>query len=269
MPDLATHQHAFARALRDRNNDSIAPLLTTDAASSARRLGIYRANSIAGATKALVAAYPVIAEVVGSEFFDALARAYWHGVPSRSGDLGDYGDTFASFLVDFEHVADMPWLADLARLEWAVHRASLAADATPFDAATLASVPPAALSSLILELVPGTTTIASRYPIVHVWTLHQPGTDRSAGFAVDWNLAETGLVTRQGIAVRVVAIDPPAAIAIEAMQQGATLADALAAGQEAARRMRIGFDPATAPAVWLADGLFAGYRFDDHFDGDS
>ena len=263
MRDLASHQHAFARALRDRNDGAIAPLLTTDAATSARRLGIYRANSIVGATKALIATYPVIAEVVGSEFFDALARAYWSRVPSRGGDLGDYGDSFANFLSDFERVADMPWLADLARLEWAVHRASLAADASPLAAATLAGVPPAALSSLILELVPGTATIASRYPIVRVWTLHQPGSDRSGGYAVDWDLAETALVTRGGIDVKVVAIDRAAAIAIEAMQQGASLADALAVGQEAAERIESRFNAATAPAAWLADGLFAGYRFDN------
>ena len=269
MPDLASHQLGFARALRERNSDAIAPLLTTDAATSARRLGIYRANSIAGATKALVAAYPVLSEVVGSEFFDALARACWRFVPSRSGDLGDYGDAFASFLAGFEHVADMPWLADLARLEWAVQLASIAADAAPLDAATLARVPPTALTSLILELVPGTATLVSRYPIVRVWTLHQPGSERSGGFAVDWSLAETALVTRQGLEVRVVAIDPPAAIAIEAMQRGATLADALAAGQEAGERIGTGFDAAAAPATWLAEGLFAGYRFANHPDGDS
>ena len=269
MPDLATHQHAFASALRDRTSDAIAPLLTTDAATSARRVGIYRANSIAGATKALAGAYPVMAEVVGNEFFDALARAYWNRVPSKSGDLGDYGDAFASFLADFEHVADMPWLADLARLEWAVHRASLAADATPLAAATLAGVPPASLSSLILELVPGTATIVSRYPIVRVWSLHQSGSDRSAGFTIDWNIAETALVTRRGFEVKVIATDAAAAIAIEAMRQGATLADALAAGHQAAVGTATSFDPATAPAAWLADGLFASYRIEDYSAGDS
>ena len=102
-----------------------------------------------------------------------------------------------------------------------------------------------------------------------MWTLHQPGSDRSGGLVVDWELAETALVTRQGFEVRVVAIDPAAASAIETMQRGATLADALAAGQEAAEAAGAAFDAAATPSRWLADGLFAGYRFDNKFNGDS
>ena len=107
MPDLATHQHVFAHALRksgDGIDDDVARLLTSDAETSARRIAIYRANAIVSATKALAGAYPVIREVVGSEFFDALARAYWQAIPSQSGDLGDYGDAFDTFLAGFEHV---------------------------------------------------------------------------------------------------------------------------------------------------------------------
>lgn len=275
MPDLATHQHAFARALRESGNDhasgegdAIGCLFTTDAATSARRIAIYRANSIASAAKALAGAYPVIHEVVGSEFFDALARAYWTSTPSRSGDLGDYGDAFDAFLAGFEHVRELPYLFDLARLEWALHRAECAADAPPFDVTTLADVPADRRSALIFELVPGTAIVTSIYPIVRIWALHRSEASRSEAaepdrFDVDWNIAETALIARKGIAVRVVAIDAGSAAALRAMQRGATLVDALAAGFAAAELTKTSFDAAGSPAAWLTDGLFAGFGFPD------
>ncbi|MGI9025573.1 MAG: HvfC/BufC family peptide modification chaperone [Burkholderiaceae bacterium] len=285
MPDLASHQHEFARALRaidrggdgrkrddGRADDASRHLFTTDAATSARRIAIYRANSIASATKALTGAYPVIREVVGGEFFDALVRAYWQSTPSHSGDLGDYGDAFDAFVAGFEPVGELPYLADLARLEWAVHLAESAADAPRFDAATLADVPPDRQSTLIFTFVPGTAIVSSAYPIARIWSLHRDDSLRSEAaesdrFDIDWNVAETALVVRNGFEVRVAALDLGSAAALRTMQSGATLIDALSAGLAASELSGIAnqsFDAAGAPAAWLAGGLFAGFRFPDH-----
>ncbi len=251
------------------DGDVIAHLFTTDAATSARRIAIYRGNSIASATKALTGSYPVIREVVGEEFFDELARAYWMSTPSQSGDLGDYGASFDDFLAGFEHVRELPYLADLARLEWAVHRAECAADAPPFDASTLADVPEDRQSALIFTLVPGTAIVASNDPIARIWTLHRGESSRSSDrterehFDIDWTIGETALVARAGFAVRVVALDAGNAASLHAVQDGATLVDALAAGVAAAELAHVPFDAAAASASWLTDGLLAGFRFLD------
>lgn len=280
MPDLAAHQRAFARALMrsgsdegGKDGDDACTLpFTADAATSVRRLAIHRANSIAAATKALAGSYPVIREVVGEEFFEALARAYWMAMPSRSGDLGDYGDAFDEFLAGFEHVRELPYLADLARLEWAVHRAECAADALPLDAMTLAEVPPDRRSALIFTFIPGTAIIASAYPIARIWSLHRDDTLRADAakadrFDIDWNIAEIALVARKGFEVRVVALDAGSAATLRAIQGGETLVDALAAGLAAAERAGTPFDVANASAAWLGDGLFAGFGFVDHSTG--
>lgn len=286
MPDLITHQREFARALRaiDRGDDSrrrddggraddaSRRPFTTDAATSARRIAIYRANSIASATKALTGAYPVIREVVGGEFFDALARAYWQSAPSRSGDLGDYGDAFDAFVAGFEPVRELPYLADLARLEWAVHLAESAADAPRFDATALANVPPDRQSTLIFTFVPGTAIVSSDYPIARIWSLHRDDAVRNEAaqsdhFDIDWSIGETALVVRKGFEVRVAALDVGSAAALWAMQSGATLIEALCAGLAASKVQAVAnrpFDATGAPAAWLAGGLFAGFRFSDH-----
>ncbi|MFX9866817.1 DNA-binding domain-containing protein, partial [Acinetobacter baumannii] len=91
----------------------------------------YRATSIANATAALRLAYPVCRLITGDDYFDALARRYRAACPSRDGDLNRYGDRFAAFLDGFEPVRALPYLPDVARLEWSVHVATMAADARP------------------------------------------------------------------------------------------------------------------------------------------
>jgi hypothetical protein len=143
MPELLALQQDFAAALRDAAaTPRVARWLAGDATQVERRVAIYRANAAAAIAKALAAAYPVVRRVVGDEFFDGLARAFRCGTPSTSGDLGDYGAGFADFLAAFPPARALPYLCDLARLEWAAHRAYGAADAPPWEAGTLAAVAP-------------------------------------------------------------------------------------------------------------------------------
>jgi hypothetical protein len=87
-------------------------------------LRAYRANAQAIAQRALVAAYPVLAQLLGEEAMAALARDLWLAHPPARGDLAWFGAELPGWLAGIDDFADMPWLADVARLEWAVHAAS-------------------------------------------------------------------------------------------------------------------------------------------------
>src|SRR5258705_11533055 len=101
MPDLLECQRDLAGALCDvRESARAARGLAGDTSLNERRLAIYRANVVAAATKALSAAYPVIRQVVGNTLFDELAREYQRCTPSSSGDLHEFGSTFAQFVAD-------------------------------------------------------------------------------------------------------------------------------------------------------------------------
>ena len=228
MPELLAVQTDFAAALRDRERSGdVGRWLAGDAAVADGRLAIYRANMVAAADKALSAAYPVIRQVVGPEFFHGLAREYQRGTPSTSGDLTEFGATFDVFLAGFEHVRTMPYLSDLARLEWAVHRAYGAADAPDWDAATLAAVEPDQQAAIRFQWSPGLAVVESRYPIVRVWTIHQP--DYAGEFSVAWDLADTALVARDGFAVGVSECAAGDAAFLAASLSGAPLGEAAGA----------------------------------------
>jgi hypothetical protein len=222
MPELLALQQDLARALDD---PAAAPRadrwLAGDAALIQQRLAIYRANIAVAATKALVAAYPVIRQVVGEEFFDGLARAYQRAVPSTSGDLNDYGGTFAAFIADFPHTESLPYLSDLARLEWAVQLAYGAADASAWDHQALAQVAPAQQPAIRFAWAAGTSIVDSRYPIARIWLIHQPGFDGE--FSVDWTQPECALVAREGFRVAVSALGASDAAFITSSLAGSAL----------------------------------------------
>ena len=256
MPELLALQTDFAAALRDRDRVVDAGRwLAGDAPAVERRMAIYRANMVAAADKALSSACPVIRQVVGEEFFHGLAREYQRATPSTSGDLTDFGSTFPEFLASFEHTQSMPWLPDLARLEWAVHRACGAADAPGWDPAALAAVEPGRQADIRFQWSPGLAVIESAYPIVRLWTIHQPG--YAGEFSVEWERADTALVARDGFTVGVAECGAGEAAFLGASLAGEPLGEATGAalqrhpefdlgallGRAIAARLICGFNP--------------------------
>jgi len=253
MSDLLATQRAFAAALREPGAlEHLAPRLAGDAELAARRFAVYRANAQATAARALAAAYPVIRAVVGDAFFDGLARAYLETFPSTSGNLDEFGAELARFAADFEPTRTLAYLPDLARLEWAVHRAYGAADAPPFDPASLAAVA-GDPGGLRFEWAPGVAVVASTWPIVRVWSLHQPGQD--GGFEVDWSVAEAALVSRAGWRVAVDVLASGEAAFVAASLGGADFAASAEAALEASAETDVG---ALLGRV-LAAGAVAGF----------
>lgn len=255
MPELLALQHDLASAL-----DGAAPRaerwLAGDAALIEQRLAIYRANITAAATKALAAAYPVLRQVVGDEFFDGLARAYQRAVPSTSGDLNDYGGTFAAFIAEFPHTQSLPYLPDLARLEWAAQRAYGAADAPACDRQALAQVAPAQRPTIRFDWAAGTAIVDSSFPIARVWLIHQPGFDGE--FSVDWAVRECALVSRDGFRVGVATLAAGDAAFIGSSLGGA----ALGASAEAALGVDAGFDLGALLARLIASNVICGFTID-------
>src|SRR5262245_50676916 len=154
MSELIEIQGTFARALDGEPAEALVSLFASDARGIDRRLGVYRSNLVGSTTHALTAAYPVVAKVVGAEFFAAMAREFAKCVPSKDGDLNWFGVQLAEFLEGFAPVRELPYLPDLARLEWSVHRAHYAADVAPLDVIRLAGVAPAEQPGLRLLLNP-------------------------------------------------------------------------------------------------------------------
>ena len=200
--------------------------------SVARGLAAYHANAGVLAERALAAAYPTLQQLLGEESFARLARHFWRRQPPQTGDVALWGGGLPGFIADAETLADEPYLADVARLEWAVHSAATAADAGPPQGLPLlATRDPAELR---LTLAPGSTLVVSPHPVVAIWQAHRArpsGADEDrfaavrAAFAA--GVGETALVVRQGWQPVVRALAPAEACFTAAVLAGASLARAL------------------------------------------
>ena len=232
MSELLRAQTGFAAALRNSSGEERAlPFLAGDETRNRELLAVYRGNAVANATTALSLAYPVIAQIVGAEFFQALCRRYWAKAPSRSGDLNEYGAGFAAFLADFEHVRDLPYLADVAAMEWGVHLASAAADHAPVGLSELALIAPEALTQLQFMLQPSLQLMQSEWPLASIWQQHQAG--YAGELDIDLAVAQCIAVHRIGLRAQVSALSAAELHFWQGAQRGEVLAAMLEAAFEA------------------------------------
>jgi hypothetical protein len=233
---LAAQQQAFAEALFAPGREDALQL------KHAERFGLYRGNLTSTWGKALAAAYPVIARLVGEEFFAALAREYGRAHPSDSGDLNRFGAHFESFLRGFAHVRGLPYLPDMARLEWQLHRIHFA----PQEEALAAhDIDPGTLESQTFRWQATAQLFESDWSVVALWLAHQP--DQDAAFPQQMDVPCRALLSRPQWTAQVTPLALPAYAALKELNEGKTFGAAL----DAAFDLDENFDVAAGLQQWL------------------
>jgi len=225
----ALRQQMLLRALwADARPGVVAGWLRDAPPRATRALQAYRANAGALAERALGVAFPTVAQLVGAESFAALARALWAAQPPQRGDIGCWGEALPAFIAAAPQLAEEPYLADVARLDWALHRAALAADrAAVRGLELLADGDP---SALWLRLAEGLALLSSAYPVVSLWQAHRiDAADRFAPAreALANGQGEHALVWRDGFMATLLALPEADALFVQGLLDGDSLASAL------------------------------------------
>ncbi|MGB5593390.1 MAG: DNA-binding domain-containing protein, partial [Crocosphaera sp.] len=176
--ELKTLQQQFYDVLTQENPENIQRLSTLIKApnnlESKDSIIIYQNSIDAQLIKTLKAIYPVCLKLVGENFFNYTAGKYIKKYPSTSPDLGKYGKEFSAFLAAFEPIKQLPYLPDVARLEWSYHRVFHGKQESNLDITKLAKIPPEAWKKLIFDLPENHVLIESSYPIHRIWEVNQP-----------------------------------------------------------------------------------------------
>lgn len=206
----AARQRALLAAVRTRNANA-ADLGLAEADERARAgLQIYRSNAWALAERALAAAYPTAQALLGAADFKRMAGAHWNDAPAVGGDIGVWGGGLPRWLAAQRALAQWPYLADCAQLDWLRHVCERAAD-TEFDAPSLAMLASTDPATLRLVLKPGVAVLASAWPVASIFEAHQGATPNfeAARDAIEQRRAEVVLVARSGWRAQVHRIDLP------------------------------------------------------------
>ncbi len=241
---LARVQQAFCEGLFDVSLAEAA-LAHFGGSHAGHGYALYRGNLRSTWRKVLAAAYPVTEQHVGAEFFGGLSLAYGNSQPSVNGDLNLFGEQFADFLAGFPPAAELPYLADLARLEWCMHRAEFAADCTALSSLEITAIPPEQLEVARFQMHPACSLLASDWQVLALWQAHQTG---GPPLPTDMASPCQGVVTRARWKATLTPLSSAAHAALRKLSTGARFGEAL----DAACEIEPAFDLGTHLSQWMA-----------------
>lgn len=252
MSSLADLQREFARALRDPGLPAPPPVHLPPGRASSRRFDVYRNNVVSSLIDALKSTFPAVHRLVGDEYFAAAARAYIDRHPPRSPVLLLYGESFGRFLDRFPSASRVPYLGDVARLEWARVKAFHAPDAAPAGIQALAAIPETEIETVSLALHPSLSLVGSRWPVVSLWSA---SVDAAGSEDVDMDAPQDAAVLRPALTVRVHPLPPGGLAFLAALEESAPLGEAVqraldtTAEFELAAQLRFVFDMGAVAGV--------------------
>ncbi len=219
---MTVTQTEFRAALFDPSSDVPEGLCDGQGRPAGRRYNVYRNNVAVSLTEALHESFPAIARLLGKQNMDGVASVYLRQSPPSSPILAQYGEDFGDFLDAMPQLEHMPYLGDVARLEWLLRAAYHASDSTSIAPEALAALPPEAFDNARLILAPSLSLLQSRWPVLDIWTYAtEDGAPKPGGTAQDV------LILRRGYDPEAHLIGSGAAAFLASVTSGAPLNRAL------------------------------------------
>ncbi|MGN7738603.1 HvfC/BufC family peptide modification chaperone [Pseudomonas sp. 22526] len=252
MPSLHELQDAVRRSIIERDDVEAITHIAANGIAPPDRLSIYRNTFRQTLIRALRLSYPAVDRLVGADFFGAAAADFVVQHPPRSSYLDEFGGDFAAFLEQFAPAASVPYLADVARLEWAVSCALHAPDAEPLSVASLGSVDAADYAQICFTPHPSVSLIHTMFPADVIWCAVLEDNDAVLA-AIDLSKDPAWLIVQRGpSAVDIARLDEALWRFVSALCAGCPLGAAL--GEHS------GIDATAALADLLTQQRFTGFR---------
>lgn len=191
MSDLAQFQQAFAAAVLSEGQP--------DHPFRSHAFAVYRNTSARGVVEALRASFPTVDALLGADMFTEVALDFRREMPPAGPVLSDYGAGFPAFLAQQPWTSELPYLADVAKLDWLWLECFLAAGA---DASPAAAGP-----CPRIMLHPAARFVWLPTPALSIWQAHRDphGFDE---FEPEW-CEEGALFTRPSLQVQAQPLDRP------------------------------------------------------------
>lgn len=124
--------------------------------NAADRLQIYQNNFREPLAQSLLEVFPIVSAFVGEVFTRTALRHFIKWEPPIEPCLSNYGKTLGVFLKSYAPADSVPYLSDLADLEWAIHELQHVAEKVAVDDPGLA-------------FKTNFVFIESRFPLLNLW----------------------------------------------------------------------------------------------------
>lgn len=223
------------------------------------RLSVYAGGYLARIREALAEVYEAVHHIVGESAWSELSQAYVQRYPSHDYNLSFAGRHLPEFLTTHPLTQQLPFLPDLAALEWVVCQAFHAFDQPPLDAARLAASPLEEWEHARLSFQPSVGRVASTWPILDLWEVRKQPRETIDLALV--NRPQRVLIFRQGLHVQCELLDERQDLLLRGLLTGRCLGDVCDELSNAT-------EPTALPIAdwfssWAARGLLVQCQFGD------
>ncbi|MBI3301226.1 MAG: putative DNA-binding domain-containing protein [Deltaproteobacteria bacterium] len=223
------------------------------------RIDIYAQMYCARLLDVLREDFPRVAAILGCERFGEVARAYLARHPSTHPSLRCLGCHFMTFLDTRPEIVSLPFLSDLARLEWARLEVFDAPDAEPLRMEHLQSIAPHEWPDLRFHLIPAFQVLHSAWPIHRIWTAAEEETPDHERLRSEETVVR---VWRDGFAVYHASMDATEQIALDGVRAGESFAAICATVESVLPPEEAASTVGSLLLRWIEDGILA--RLPEH-----
>jgi len=158
MVSLAVFQHDFRVSVQGGNfAEGLDGLILSDELSAASRMQVYQNNYIMTLTDVVFGVFPVVSAFVGEDFTRTAVKHFVDDNPPEQACLSEYGLAFPAFLKTYEHASDVPYIGDMASLEWAMYELQHTEEVSPLGAGDTPAISK------------NVRFIKSEYPLLSLW----------------------------------------------------------------------------------------------------
>lgn len=166
---LENQQSELAQALLDANLACPRQVTQQSSDGTSRRFNIYRNNRATSLIENLQATYPAVLKLVGDNYFKAVARSFIDIHPPLSPVMFEYGAGFGEYLCSMPTARHIPYVADVAKIEWLRNKTYHSVDATAVQLSDVANLPPDKLAIGRLSLHPSVGLLSSKWAAGSIW----------------------------------------------------------------------------------------------------
>jgi len=202
-------------------HQDFAALFVNDEIALNERLAVYRHNVFQSLHNVLADVYPLVEKLVGEQFLADMVREYISKNLPEVACLNSYGVTFPDFIEQFTPAKTLPYLVDVARMEWALNEADHAKDDEALDVMELRNMAPDRLENLVFFFRESVRFIDSNFPLFEVREFCLQ--DRPEGeLDIDQGGAKL-MVFRPSLGVQMVKLEPDEYKFLTLLQEGKTI----------------------------------------------
>lgn len=168
-PTLKDLQVCLKSEITSSDGHAFVPFIVKGLMDIEDRLAIYSDAYFSRIAEALRTDFEATYQTLGEETFFELVSAYIKEFPSTSTSIEEVGAKFPDFIRKLDPGIGLPYLSELAQIEWALIEAFYADDLLPFNPNSLNTIPHSSWNMVKLIMDPSIRLIETSWPVHIIW----------------------------------------------------------------------------------------------------